>query len=163
MIRKLLIAGRQLGRTETCDKFIKKMFKKQPTLIVLRSKSGSGKSTLAQYIKGLNFSADIRVCEADSFFTDSQGNYNFNPALLGQAHAQCKAKFFEAMEDGVDIIISNTNTTRKERDFYLNTAKEKGYRVFSIILENLGTKDIHSLPPEVLARQKETLKNNIDL
>ena len=133
-------------------------------LIILSSPSGAGKSTLAKYIQSLNFNNDTRIVSADFYFTDPQGNYNFNPALLGQAHAQCKEKFFEAMKDGVDILVDNTNTARKDRNFYLNAAKEKGYRVFSIVVENVNnTKDSHLVPPDVLARQKETLKNNIDL
>lgn len=130
-------------------------------LIIIRGKSGSGKSSLAKYIQSLDPTSII--CEADHYFYDANGNYNFNPAKIHLAHKECQEKFKRALESGVTAIVSNTSTKRSERDFYLNAAKEKGYRVFSIVIENLGTKDIHGLPLEVLTRQKETLKNNIDL
>ena len=140
------------------------MFTNQPTILILRSASGAGKTTLAKYIQSLNFNKNIKIVSADDFYTDSQGNYNFNPSLLGAAHAQCKAKFVEALEEGLDVIVANTNTARKDYRFYFETGKQKGYRVFSLIVENINnSKDTHGVPPDVLARQKETLKNNIDL
>ncbi len=130
--------------------------------IVLRSVSGSGKSTFAEYVKGLNFNKDIRVCCADDFLM-KDGKYDFNPRLLGVAHKECQAKFQKALEEGQDVIIANTNTTRSERDFYVSRAKEAGYMVFSLAVENLGTTDVHNVPKEVLDSQREKLKTSIQL
>jgi len=130
--------------------------------IILRSSSGAGKTTFANYVKGLNFNADIRVCTADDYFYQD-GEYKFNPAKLGEAHSVCQKAFLAALNDKVDVVVANTSTTRKERDYYVKLAKENGYRVFSLVVENLGTKNVHAVPNEVLERQKNNLKNNIDL
>jgi predicted kinase len=129
--------------------------------LIIRGTSGSGKTTLAQYIQSLNFNADIRVCTADDFFVRN-GQYEFDASKLGQAHGACQAKFRQALEDGVDVVVANTSTARKDRDFYADLAKAAGYRVFSIVVENLGTKDVHSVPVETLERQKNILRNNVD-
>lgn len=140
------------------------MFKNQPNCLVLRGSSGSGKSSLAKYIQSLNFNNNTRIVSADYFFTDPQGNYNFNPALLGQAHAQCKEKFFEAMKDGVDILVDNTNTARKDRNFYLNAAKEKGYRVFSVVVESVNnTENVHGVDEETILKQRNKLRDSINI
>ena len=73
-------------------------------LILLRGLPGSGKSTLATAIGGVHF-------EADMYFVDDNGNYNFEPARIKDAHAWCQNKVKLSMESGVDkIVVSNTFT-----------------------------------------------------
>ncbi len=132
------------------------------TCVVLRAASGAGKSTLAAYIKGLNFNADIQVACADDYF-EHDGEYKFDASKLGAAHRSCQNKFLTALENGLDVVVANTNTTISDRNWYASRAKAAGYRVFSLVVENLGTQNVHNVPEEVLENQKKKLRNSIEL
>jgi ABC-type molybdenum transport system ATPase subunit/photorepair protein PhrA len=99
-------------------------------LILLRGLPGSGKSTLASAIGGIHF-------EADMYFVDDSGNYNFEPARIKDAHAWCQNKVKLSMESEVDkIVVSNTFTMEWEMEHYKMLANANGYRVHSVIVEN---------------------------
>jgi hypothetical protein len=51
------------------------------TLLIIRGLPGSGKSTLAAQIAAERGFPPPRA--ADDYFTDPEGRYTFNPALLG--------------------------------------------------------------------------------
>lgn len=105
------------------------------TIYILRSVSGAGKSTLAKELckEGI---ADIHL-EADMYFMDyAKKEYNFDASKLGVAHEWCKRKSEEAMSLGYDLVVSNTFTTEKEIQPYLDLAEQYGYKVVSLIVEN---------------------------
>ena len=54
-------------------------------LFLVRGLPGSGKTSFASAIWN-----DYAVCEADKFFYDKKGNYNFDGSKLKEAHAWCK-------------------------------------------------------------------------
>jgi ABC-type glutathione transport system ATPase component len=116
--------------------------------IIFRGISGAGKSTLAELFGGV-------VCCADDFFV-KDGEYKFDPTLLKRAHEVCREKFEDAVKKGEPrISVSNTNTQSWEFEFYSNFAKENGYKVFSVIVENRhGNENVHGVPSEVLKKQK---------
>jgi adenylate kinase family enzyme len=49
-------------------------------LFLVRGLPGSGKSTFATHIWN-----EYAVCEADKFFYDKEGNYNFDPSKIKDA------------------------------------------------------------------------------
>jgi len=51
-------------------------------LFLVRGLPGSGKTSFASAIWN-----DYAVCEADKFFYDKEGNYNFDGSKLKEAHA----------------------------------------------------------------------------
>ena len=55
-------------------------------LTLVRGLPGSGKSTFANWIWN-----EYAICEADKFFYDKEGNYNFDATKLSQAHKWCRA------------------------------------------------------------------------
>ena len=118
-------------------------------LILLRGLPGSGKSTLANAIGGLHF-------EADMYFVDRDGNYNFEPARIKDAHAWCQNKVKLSMEGGVEkIVVSNTFTMEWEMVHYYMIAEANGYRVHSVIVENRhdGINE-HGVPTDKLEQMK---------
>jgi predicted kinase len=130
-------------------------------LIILKGVSGSGKSTLAHLI-----AYPCCICTADDFYTDKQGNYNFDPTKLGQAHKACQAKFDEAIKDEVitNIVIANTNTKPSDYKYYVDKAEKAGLKVTYIVLENRhGNKDVHNVPEEALQRQEQAIRDNLKL
>lgn len=123
-------------------------------LYIIRGIPGSGKSTFAKNIVNVYF-------EADMFFVDGNGVYNFDATKLGKAHSWCQHSVASAMKLGVDkIAVCNTFTKKWEMDPYFLLANEFGYRVFSIIVENHhGGKNIHSVPEEKM----EEMKNRFEV
>jgi predicted ABC-type ATPase len=125
----------------------------KPTLYLIRGVSGAGKSSLAATLKGL--SIWTLHFEADMFFIDKDGNYNFDATKLQEAHNWCQTGVLYAMLDGVEIIVSNTFTTEKELVPYLELAEEHNYRVVSLIVENRhGGKSVHDVPEAILEKQR---------
>ena len=55
-----------------------------------------------------------------------------------------------------EIVVSNTSTTEKEMQPYIDLAKKYDYKVTSLIVENRhGGKSIHSVPEETIEKMKQ--------
>lgn len=130
-------------------------------LYLLRGLPGSGKSTFAKMLSDSHF-------EADMYFLDDNGNYNFDPSKLKKAHEWCQDQVHTAMilnhtTSGLsnsDIVVSNTFTQEWEMKPYYELAKAWGYKVFSIIIENRhGGVNEHGVPEEKL----EQMKNRFEI
>ena len=122
------------------------------TLIIIRGIPGSGKSTLAKLLV-----PEEQIFEADKFWYDKEGNYNFDMSRLYQAHMWCQQELEFAMEGNYDrLVISNTTTTEKEIQPYLDLAKKYDYRAVSLIVENRhGNESVHNVPIEVIDKMKD--------
>jgi predicted kinase len=118
-----------------------------PTLTIIRGVSGSGKTTLAQKIGAV-------VMEADQYFEDAVGGYNFDASKLKEAHAYCKSGVDYWMKHNHDVVVSNTFTRRWEFQPYLDMADGYDYDVQVITVEgNFGS--IHNVPDEVIQKQRD--------
>lgn len=128
------------------------------TLFLIRGIPGSGKSTFAHQIWD-----DHAICEADKFFYDREGNYNFDASKLHQAHVWCQDRVEVKMilnkikdEHYTEIVVSNTSTTDSELEPYIELANKYGYRVVSLIVENRhGNKSVHNVPEETLEKMEK--------
>jgi predicted kinase len=111
-------------------------------LFLLRGLPGSGKSTLAESIGGMHM-------EADKYFM-YEGKYEFDASKLKEAHAWCQNAVSVWMTNSVEkIVVSNTFTQTWEMDYYFELAKEHGYRVYSLVVENRhGGENVHNVPKE---------------
>lgn len=113
-------------------------------LYIVRGIPGSGKSTFAKTLGGIHW-------EADMFFTDPfTGDYNFDPSKIKSAHEWCQLNVKENMMESEDkIIVSNTFTQEWEMQPYFDMAKEYGYKVFSVIVENRHDGiNLHNVPED---------------
>jgi adenylate kinase family enzyme len=127
-------------------------------LFLVRGLPGSGKTSFASAIWN-----DYAVCEADKFFYDKEGNYNFDPSKLKEAHAWCKNEVEIRMKDHQinqqyypEIAVSNTFTQEWEMEDYFKLAEKYEYKVVSLILENRhGSQNIHGVPDEKLQIMKD--------
>lgn len=115
-------------------------------LIIARGIPGCGKSSFAELL-----TIPYNICTADDYFI-TDGVYKFNPDKLHIAHRVCQEKCSNLMEQNTErIVVANTSTTLKEFNPYLDLAKQYGYKVYSVIVENRhGNKDIHNVPVETL-------------
>jgi len=126
-------------------------------LTLVRGLPGSGKSTFANTITN-----EFSVCEADKFFYDKEGNYNFDATKLREAHEWCRNEVETRMKDNEanpqyypEIVVSNTFTQEWEMESYYKLAEKYEYRVFSIIVENRhGGVNQHGVPTEKLEQMK---------
>lgn len=116
---------------------------------------GSGKTTHARKIIQIYQDKNIPILhyEADMFF-EKDGKYNFNPKLLNAAHSWCKKMVKEAMENKIDVIVSNTSLTPKERKVYFKLAKLFDYEIQVISLNNTYP-NIHGVPKEKIEIMKK--------
>jgi adenylylsulfate kinase-like enzyme len=127
-------------------------------LIIIRGLPGSGKSTLAAAIEDSikeETYDDVIRCEADNFFTDSKGNYNFIKEELPQAHRWCYNICKEAMEYGYGtVIVSNTSCSRGEYARYIDLARQHDYAI-QVIDVHGEFESVHGVPPETMDKMNE--------
>lgn len=127
-------------------------------LYIVRGVPGSGKSTFALNLVG----SDFLVCEADKYFM-VDGEYKFDGSKLKEAHESCRNLVETYMKDSLvndqfyrEIAVSNTFTQEWEMQPYFDLAKQYGYMVFSIIVENRhGGENQHGVPAEAIQRMKD--------
>jgi predicted kinase len=127
-------------------------------LFLLRGLPGSGKSTLAKSLGGKHI-------EADMFFM-IDGEYQFDFTKLKDAHQWCQTQVSNSMllnytaKINERIVVSNTFTQEWEMTPYVEMAKEWGYTIFSIIVENRhnGVNE-HGVPKDKL----EIMKNRFEV
>jgi adenylate kinase family enzyme len=137
------------------------------TLHIVRGLPGSGKSTFA---KKLSAQLGCRHFEADMFFTDEQGNYNFDREKLGDAHEWCRDSVVEQIKQGKDVVVSNTFTTSREIMAYLRDQQPFLDVVWFdptnqvIVYEMTGEYgSVHDVPVEALQRMKNRWVSNAEL
>jgi predicted kinase len=132
----------------------------EKVLYIVRGIPGSGKSTFAKMLVG----EDFLVCEADKYFIDKEtGEYNFDFTKIKEAHKFCQDTVESYMKDSLvndqfyrEIAVSNTFTQEWEMRPYFELAKNYGYKVFSIVVENRhGGTNQHEVPEEVLTKMRE--------
>lgn len=120
---------------------------------------GSGKSTKVQEI--VKSSTSYNVCSADHFF-ERNGIYIFDASKLYIAHLQCKNKAEQSVLKQIDdVIIDNTNLSKKERKFYVDLANQHGYTVVYHVfnpndfnLQVLADRNVHGVTLEILEKMK---------
>jgi predicted kinase len=112
-------------------------------LYIVRGIPGSGKSTFAKTLGGQHY-------EADMYFIDENGDYNFDVTKIKDAHQWCQSFVkTDMILEYPKIVVSNTSTQEWEMKPYFDLAKEFGYTVFAIIVENRhGGKNQHDVPED---------------
>ena len=127
-------------------------------LYLVRGIPGSGKSTFGKSLGGIHIEAD------QHFMID--GVYKFDGSQIKNAHNYCQGQtraWMNVESDQIDtskIVVSNTFTQEWEMQPYFDMAKEYGYKVFSVIIENRhnGVNE-HNVPEEKI----EQMRNRFEL
>lgn len=118
---------------------------KDKVLFLFRGIPGSGKSTACKLLVG-------EPIEADQYHINSNGDYVWLPGNVAAAHKWCQNQVELRMKDGNPRIgVANTFTTQRELEPYLELAKQYGYSVVSMVVENRhGGENIHDVPHDTL-------------
>lgn len=109
---------------------------KQNEIILIRGLPGSGKSTKAQSIK------DYKHLEADQFMVVN-GKYQYDPSKVGLAHDMCVASAKNLLEQGFNVVVSNTFIKTWEMKRYVDL----GFP-FRIIEMKGKFNNIHGVPQD---------------
>lgn len=117
-------------------------------LVLIRGLPGSGKSTLARGMEGFEH------YEADQFFTNAEGAYNYDAAKIKDAHQWCQQETHKALANGKSVVVSNTFTRLFEMQPYYEIAKIFGIELR--VVEATGNwPNVHGVPEEVLERMRQ--------
>jgi len=181
---------------ETVGKLAKHGFKKQAsvvleimnkiaaekTLVMLRGISGTGKSALARKMEK---KYGVKALSTDDFFMED-GEYNFNPKKLGEAHSWNFDRAKKAIAEGKPVIIDNTNAQAWEMKPYVEEALKHGYNVEFVepnwsaeLKDDQGKWNVDfieklqynpdrasigkSLPREILERMRDRYEHDVDV
>lgn len=132
-------------------------------LIIVRGAMGSGKSTFANRLanKLIKFGykpTDICHFEADQFFMDENGNYNFDPTKLWLAHKQCLEKTKKCLFREKIVIVSNTFATKKEMKPYMDFAEENDIPV-EVYRCTGEYHNVHGVPDDVVVAKRKQMED----
>lgn len=118
-------------------------------LIVLRGAPGMGKSTYAitHYVP-----LGYVHLEADMFF-NRNGVYTFNPALLGKAHAWCQNECKKALNEGKNVVVSNTFIKLWEMKPYLEMTND-----VKVIRMTKMYGNVHNVPYDKVMKMMENME-----
>jgi predicted kinase len=88
----------------------------RPKLTLIRGLPGSGKSTLAKTLNAVHL-------EADMYFMNKQGEYQFDSRRLQEAHLWCQNQCKYHLSRGEKVVIANTFVQHWEIAPYRKLAK----------------------------------------
>ena len=136
-------------------------------VIILAGTPGAGKSTYAKSLKSPE--VDVVIVSADHFF-EKDGQYRFDPKLLGQAHKQCFDNFlfyldFDTTKRPMIIVVDNTNLAMWEYEKYVKAALDRGCDVEIVNIwcrpEIAAERTLHGVPKEKIYQMYEKFKNGL--
>tara|TARA_Y100001938_G_scaffold143413_1_gene216133 strand:- start:172 stop:642 length:471 start_codon:yes stop_codon:yes gene_type:complete len=133
-------------------------------ILLARGLPGSGKTSLTEMI-GIPTISGIMSrpvsCSADDYFVDDDGQYNFDPKHLPEAHNACQSNARSAMVAEKNVVVHNTFTQRWEMQPYIELAKEFDYRLIVVSTfdggcsdEELAHRNTHGVPLDSIASMR---------
>lgn len=128
---------------------------------LVRGIPGSGKSTLAQRILSSysHQGVDAVIFEADDFFVNEEGVYDFKMENLRAAHMWCQGSTEEAMANDTSIVIvANTFTKKWEAEPYIMMARKYGYTIQIISCQG-EFNNVHGVPDFKVKEMKSRWEN----
>ena len=112
-------------------------------LIIVRGLPGSGKTTFVKKVY-----TNILHVESD-MLTVVDGAYSFDPDKLKARHEACQRIVETALSIGADVAVSNTFTTMRELQPYIDMANK--YHTRFVVTRMIGTfENVHNVPQDVL-------------
>jgi hypothetical protein len=81
------------------------------------------------------------------------GNYEFNPSWLHAAHTWCLDSATAFLIKGIDVVVSNTFTTMKEMQPYIDLAQRFG---LELVIIEMRTQygSIHGVPEATMEKMR---------
>lgn len=124
-------------------------------IYIMRGIPGSGKSHKASTL-------NVRIVSADSYFTNQNGEYKFNPHKIVSAHNECIREFLRNIDMNIDMVVDNTNIHPWEISPYISLANAYNheYEIINIScpVELAIKRNKHNVPENVIRRMDNDLK-----
>ncbi len=124
-------------------------------LFLLAGHSGGGKSTLGQIIANYH---GIEHFEADQYFINEKGEYNWYPEGLKAAHATCFENVCRELDNYRSVVVANTFIKKSERERYIKAARERGAAVQEIFVRSDDFTNTHQVPEEKVQQMKNNFQ-----
>lgn len=115
-----------------------------PHLVLIRGLPGSGKSTMAKQ----KYPSYVHL-EADMYHMVN-GKYEYDPSNIKKAHQWCYDTAIVFLNNGHDVVISNTFTQHWELKPYLSIAES-----LTVVVCTGEYGSIHNVPEEVIQKMKD--------
>ena len=133
------------------------------TFYILRGCSGSGKTTFAKTL--FDALPNSYWAETDKLLYNEDGVYDWSRDRVHWAHHETAQMLEAAFFVGYDnIILSDTSAKVKFFNGYLEKAKEHGYKIVSLVVENRhGNESIHGVDERTLELQRQRVLGCIKL
>lgn len=82
------------------------------------------------------------------------GTYQWSRDRVGKAHTWCQDMVRNALSAGMDVVVANTFTTRKEIQPYLDMCKQMNipYMIVKMVAQ---FQSIHNVPEETMRKMAE--------
>lgn len=129
-------------------------------LILIRGVPGSGKSTLAKKIMYEQVPYIGLHIEADDFFINNDGEYQFDPSKIKAAHNWCQVETERALKNGTSVIVSNTFTQLWEMQPYFEMAKKHNAEVVVYLCQG-NFKNIHGVPDAKVKQMRDRFEYDV--
>lgn len=123
-------------------------------LTLMQGASGSGKSTIA---KELAAQTGAIIYSTDELFIVN-GEYKFNPKMLGVNHKKNFERTVEALKTGKSVIVDNTNTQCWECKPYVEAALQYGHEVKFVRCEG-RYQNVHDVPNDKVEQMRCRLED----
>ncbi len=128
-------------------------------LTIIRGLPGSGKTTMA-YSLADHDRGDV-VVEADLFFENESGEYNFDQSKLTEAHNWCREQVIAALREGKRVFVSNTFTTFSELRPYFDIAKNMFGITPTVITCQNNWGSVHDVPVGTWLNMKKRFAHDV--
>lgn len=129
-------------------------------LVVMQGAPGSGKSTLANKLRAADNATHLEtvICSTDEYHIDVDGVYRFKPDLLSRFHELNVRRACKLMDEGLSVIVDNTNIFRWEPKPYVEHAVKLGYIPVVFVRVSGDWLSSHSVPLEKVQEMREAME-----
>ena len=128
-----------------------------PKLTIIRGIPGSGKTTLAKKVQEGSGAFHLET----DMLTIVDDKYDFDPELLKYRHENAQKIAKIVIENGSDLIVSNTFVKVNSMLPYLDLVRGRGYTIVisSLVSNNYGS--IHDVPSHTIKNMKSSFEEEI--
>lgn len=134
-------------------------------LTIIRGLPGSGKSTLANQMaeesgaEPYSRASWTSHVETDMYWLRPDRTYDFNARLLSDAHDWCFTKVTKHLSEGYSVVVSNTFTTWREMERYVEYALTNGHELEVITMtEEYGS--VHDVPESTMEKMRSRMESH---